>query len=609
MQRTGRSKKDAVAIGCSSGFWGDSGYAMKQLVGSGKVDYIVSDYLSEITMSLLARMRMKNADAGYAPDFVESLAPLLPEIRKRGIKIVSNAGGINPRACKEAIEKAANDAGLSFSIAVVEGDDLLPQMDMLRTFQIREMFSGERLPENPVSCNAYLGARPIAAALGDGADIVLTGRCADSALALGILMHEFGWTDDQHDLLAAGSLAGHIIECGPQCTGGVFTDWEDVAHWDNMGYPIVECRADGVFTVTKPEGTGGMVTPATVAEQIIYEIGDPAAYILPDVICDFTNVKLKQDGKDRVTVTGVRGISPTLSYKVSATWNDGWRVITTLMIAGRDAAGKARKTADALVGRTQKIVQEAGMKGWQEVSVEVIGAEDTYGNAGKLRDTAREVVLKIGLRHEKKEALEIFAKEMMQTGVAMAQGTTGVFGGRPVPSPVIRLYSFLLEKDRAPVRVVVNGREIPVSVPRGRDFIPAPPTLLKPAVPAADTVEVPLAALAWGRSGDKGNDANIGIIARREEFVPILLQELPPMRIADFFSHYLKGDVLRWELPGINAFNFLLKDVLGGGGMASLRYDPQGKTYASMLMDLPVRVPRVWLKPGGFLAEDKKCRA
>lgn len=594
--------RDRVRIGCSSGFWGDSAWAADQLVRSGQIDYLVSDYLAEITMSLLARARLKNPEGGFPPDFVQSLAPLLPELRRQGIRVVSNAGGMNPRGCRAALEQAAAAAGLDFRIAVVEGDDLMPRLAELGAAAPRDMFSGAPFPQRPLSINAYLGARPIAAALDAGADIVLTGRCVDSAVTLGILMHEFGWADADHDLLAAGSLAGHIIECGPQCTGGLFTDWRDVPGWDDMGYPIVECSPEGAFVVTKPAGTGGLVSVGTVAEQMLYEIGDPAAYVLPDVVCDFTAVRIEQAGEDRVRVSGARGRPPTPTYKVSATHADGWRVITTVMIAGREAAAKARREGEAIIERTRRLLHAAGLPDYLETSIEIIGAEDTYGPRRQPALAAREVVLKLGLRHASKDGLDLFAREMTQAAVAMAQGTTGLFGGRPSPSPVVRLFSFLLDKAQVPLRVSVGEQDFAVPVAAGEAFVPVPQGAVPPGPVPADVVEVPLAALAWTRSGDKGNHANIGVIARRPEFASALRRELTPERVGSCFSHYLEGPVTRWELPGIHAFNFLLEDVLGGGGIASLRYDPQGKTYGQMLLDLPVRVPRAWVEAGGPLA-------
>jgi hypothetical protein len=598
-----------VSIGCSSGFWGDSAYAAAQLVGSGRIRYLVSDYLAEITMSLLAAARAKNPDAGFPPDFVASLAPLLPEIKRQGIRVVSNAGGMNPRACRAALQAAAAQAGLALRIAVVEGDDLMPKLDALRSLGPREMFTDAPLPERLASCNAYLGARPIAAALDAGADIVLTGRCVDSAVTLGILMHEFGWTEHDLDKLAAGSLAGHVIECGPQCTGGIFTDWRDVADgWDDMGYPIVECAADGSFVVTKPEGTGGLVSIGTVAEQIVYEIGDPAAYLLPDVSCDLRGVRLEQVGPDRVRVTGARGTAPSGRYKVSATWNEGWRVVATMLLAGRESALRARRMGQAIVRRTSRLNAQSGRVDYAEVSIEVIGAEDTYGPGAARQpgwaEGAREVVLKIGLRHPDKAALELFGREMMQAGVAMAQGTTGVFGGRPTPSPVLRLFSFLVDRSLVAVSVDLDGAPIPLpaAAPSIAATAAAPASIAGlPAVeaatpPAGPIVTVALARLAWGRSGDKGNDANIGVIARKPEYAAVLRRELTADRVAAFFAHYVQGEVTRWELPGFCAFNFLLKNALGGGGVASLRYDPQGKSYAQMLLDLPIAVPAALLE-------------
>ncbi len=595
-----------IAIGCSSGFWGDSPYAARQLVENGKIDYLVADYLSEVTMSLLARAKQKDAAAGYTPDFVESLIPLLKQIKDKKIRILSNAGGINPHSCRKALETAAAAAGVSFKIAVIEGDDLMPSLESLKAANPKEMFSGAAFPDKILSCNAYLGGRPIAAALEAGADIVITGRVADSALVLGILMHAFGWTDDQHDLLAAGSLAGHVVECGAQATGGVFTDWEKVADgWDNMGFPIVECLADGSFLVTKPEGTNGFVTPETVAEQIVYEIGDPRAYILPDVVCDFSNVSLTATADGKVLVTGAKGHAPTPTYKVSATFSDGWRVIATLMVGGRQAAAKARRMGESITKRAERFVKETGMGSWKETNIEVIGSGDTYG---RFNPAASEVILKMGLRHDKKEALEIFAKEMFHSVTGMAQGTTGVFAGRPSPSPVVRLFSFLVDKQKVPAKVLLDGRELSVTVAAGKPFPPlaevAPALSAEP--PPKDIAHVPLAALALTRSGDKGNHVNIGVIARRAEFVPILRRELTAARVKGFFSHYVRGEALRWELPGFQAFNFLMKDGLDGGGMASLRYDAQGKTWGQMLLDIPVAVPAVWVKPGGILANAEK---
>ncbi|MGE3773237.1 MAG: acyclic terpene utilization AtuA family protein [Gammaproteobacteria bacterium] len=585
-----------VRIGCGAGFWGDSAEGPAQLVRAGGLDYLVMDYLAEITMSLLARAKAKKPDAGYATDFVDGvMKPLLPEIARSRIKVVTNAGGVNAAACCAALAAAIRDAGLTLRVAAVVGDDLLPRADELRAAGVTAIDDGAPFPAQPWSANVYLGAKPIAAALAAGADIVVTGRCVDSALALGPLMHEFGWRDDDYDRLAAGSLVGHIIECGAQCTGGLYTDWQSVPGWDDMGFPIAECRADGSCVITKPAGTGGLVTPPTVAEQITYEIGDPARYLLPDVACDFTAVTLHADGPDRVRVDGARGVAPGPRYKASVTYKDGFRATAMMMIGGRDAAAKARRVADAILARTRRLFAAQGHDDYRDVSVEVLGAESTYGPHARHADT-REVVLKIGVAHRDAAPLELFAREIFPSATAMAQGLTGFAGGRPNVQPVIRLYSCYVDKATVPVAVEIAGREIPI----------APNTTATPARPPegaalpllaapADGVEAPLHLFAHGRSGDKGDAANIGILARDPRWLPLLRAQLTAAAVRRYFAHLVHGEVTRYEWPGLHGFNFVLQQALGGGGVASLRHDPQGKAYAQMLLDFPLVVPRDWL--------------
>lgn len=581
-----------IHIGGASGAWGDSPMAIPQLL-SADVHYLMMDYLAEVTMSLLARARLKDANAGFPPDFVAYLKRSLPEIAKRGIKVVSNGGGVNPQAAKRALETVCAELGLSLKIAVVEGDDVMPRIDTLRA-TTREATTGEPLPQKLLTANAYLGALPIAAALDRGADIVITGRCADSALGLGILMHEFQWQADDYDKLAAGSLVGHILECGPQSTGGVHTDWDKVPGWENIGYPIASCSADGSFVLSKPDNTGGLIVPASVAEQVLYEVGDPAAYILPDVVADFTQVTLEQTGENRVRISGARGYPPTSQYKVSATFQDGWRGVAVVSIVGPDAVAKAEKTADALLARARMLFRQRQLADFAATHIEVLGAESAYGPKANARGV-REVLMRLVVDHVDREAIDVFARELGSVGISFAQGTTGIFSGRPKPTPVVRLFTFFIDKAvlGAPKVQIGDGEPFIVGVPTQGGYVAQPITEKTPDAAAGEAdVEVDLRSLAVARSGDKGNASNIAIIARDPAYVPLLRRELTPEKIAAHFDGLVYGKVTRFEVPGLHAFNFLLEDALGGGGMASRRIDPQGKAFGQMALEMKVRVPR-----------------
>jgi hypothetical protein len=584
---------ETVRIGSASGFWGDTASAAPALVKGGDIGYLVFDYLAEVTMSILAAQKGKDGSAGYATDFVHiTMKALLPELKAKGIKVVANAGGVNPMACRDALAKVAEELSIPLKIGVVLGDDLSPRAAEFRERGTTEMFSGAAFPQRTASINAYLGALPIARALDAGAEVVITGRCVDSAVTLGVLVHEFGWQPGDFDKLAQGTLAGHLVECGAQSNGGLFTDWETVPDWDIIGFPIVEAEADGSFVITKIAGSGGLVTPATVAEQMLYEIGDPRAYHVPDVACDFTDVRYEQVGPDRVRVTGARGRAPTATYKVSCTFMDGFRNMAFLTIAGEQAAAKARRTGEALFKRMERMLGEQGLPPFSEKRIEVIGAEDMYG--AHARPTSREVVLKMAIKTPSKATAELFAREFAAAGTSMSPGTTGLVGGRPTPTPVIRLFSFLIPKAEVPITLQVGAEAVPVAVPVDGGFEeaglgPARRYAQTPAIEGFSSV--PLIRLAHGRSGDKGDKANIGLIARKPEYLPLLNQWLTPERVAAHFKHNSPSRVERFDLPGTNSMNFLLHDVLGGGGMASLRTDNLAKCYCQVLLAMEVPVP------------------
>ncbi len=580
-------KKDLVRIGGASGFWGDSATGAIQLVASGQIDYLVFDYLAELTMSLLAAARLKNPELGYATDFVTvAMRSVLKDALAGGIRIIANAGGMNPRACAAALESLAAELNLTLKIAIVEGDDVMPLLPTLRA-------EGVPLPDKVVSANAYLGALSIKRALDAGAQVVITGRCVDSAVTLGALLHEFDWSMDDYDRLAAASLAGHLIECGCQGVGGLHTDWEAVPDWANSGYPIVACRADGSFSISKPAGTGGLVTPATVAEQLLYEIGDPARYILPDVVCDFSAVTLHQAGPDMVDVRGARGYAPTPTYKVSATYADGYRCAAQLTIVGFDAQRKARRSAEAILERTRAMFSKLGLGDYSASHIEVLGDAYSYG-PHVAHAPLFEAVMWLAVAHPNKRALELFAREIAPAGTSWAPGTTGA-SGRPSVAPAIKQFAFLLDKARlAPSFTLDGDTPVSVPVPPGCDSPVPPAAELATLAPVVDTdmIEVPLITLAYARSGDKGDTSNIGVIARRPELLSHLRAQLTPDRVAAYLAHLVKGKVTRYDLPGIDALNFVCEQALDGGGMASLRNDPLGKGMAQVLLAMPVRVPR-----------------
>ena len=607
-----------VRIGGASGFWGDSAIATPQLLQVPGLHYLVYDYLAETTMAILARARSKDASLGYATDFVQAaMAPHLAQIMARGVRVIANAGGLNPLACRDALLQVASAQGLAPRIAVVTGDDLLPTLDTLRAQGLRELDSGKAAPATLTSANAYVGARGIAQALALGADIVITGRCVDSAVVVGALAHEFGWKweGDQQDWdrLAAGTLAGHVIECGAQATGGLFTDWQQVPGWEHIGYPVIDVAEDGRFTLSKPEGTGGLVHPGAVAEQVLYEVGDPANYLMPDVSCDFRQVRVQAGAPGTVQVSGARGHPPTATYKANGTWRDGYQLQVMMAIRGIDAPAKARKTADALLARTRAQLAAAGLADYSETCVELLGCESHYGPQARVLPT-REVVLRIAARHAEARGLQFLQRESASAGTSMGPGTRSSFSGRADVQPVIKLFSFLVAKTAVPLQVTLGGCSqavpsmalpLPAGEALGEGLLPEDRPHPSPLpegegtrqvpLPEGEGIrQVPLVALAWARSGDKGDDENIGVIARRPELLPLLRAQLTPERVHAYFAHLVQGEVERFELPGLHALNFVLHRALGGGGVCSLRSDPLGKSYAQMLLDLPITGPADW---------------
>jgi hypothetical protein len=596
-----------IRIGGATGYWGEADLALPQFLAEGDLDFIVFDYLAEITMSIMARAKAADPEKGYATDFVSAIvAPHVQAIAESGVKLISNAGGVNPEACGRAIRQLIEDAELPLKVAVITGDDLMPKLDEVLAAEPAEMFTGEPTPPRDAiaSANAYLGAFPVAEALNQGADIVVTGRCVDSAVTLGACIHRFGWQRNDLDLLAAGSLAGHLIECGPQATGGNYTDWQEVADTlHEVGYPIAEIAEDGGVVMTKPKGTGGCVTIGTVGEQLLYEIGDPAAYYLPDVICDFTQVALKQVDQDRVSVAGARGRGVPVQYKTSMTWADGWRAGMIGFYVGARAAQKARIFADEAIQRAQRKLSKMGAPDYVDVCVEVVGDESHWGEAARYV-RSREVAVKIACRHADRRATDLLMRELAGVGLGAPAGFCAFAGTRPKSSPVIRLFSILAARDLVDIQVhtadqsqsfsdSVAATETPADADAEVESIDTESIDIEAlADESAEQIEVPLERLAWARSGDKGDKANIGVMARKREYFPWIAAALTESYVASRFAHFMASPEMdRYALPGLPALNFVLHHALGGGGVASLRNDPQAKGYAQILLDTPVSIP------------------
>jgi len=451
-----------VRVGNGQGFWGDSLDAPVELLRGGDIDYIGMDYLAEVTLSIMMRQKLKNPDLGYATDFIDFVRRVLPELKQRNVRVLTNAGGLNPRACRARIHEVAEELGLSgVRVGVVEGDDVFARLGSLvdAGHELRNMDTGEPLApivDRMTSANAYLGAKPVVEALDQGALIVLCGRVTDTALALAPLAHEFGWAWDDWDRLAAGTIAGHILECGAQCTGGNYSRWWEVPDLWNVGYPLVEAHEDGSFVVTKHPGTGGMVTVDTVAEQLLYEMADPAEYITPDVVADFTSIQLAADGPDRVRVFGIRGRPNTPFLKVSASYLAGYKASGQITLSGPRAEDKARLAAECVWKRLGRAGVEFPGDGRSE---ELVGVGACLPGILPVPDEPAEVVLRLGVRDTDRDKVERFGKEIAPLITTGPPGVTGFAGGRPKPQEVVAYWPALLAREEVESRIEVTVEE------------------------------------------------------------------------------------------------------------------------------------------------------
>lgn len=451
--------KEKIRIAAGQGFWGDLPDAPVRQVEDGPIDYLMLDYLAEVTMSIMQKQKARDPNAGYARDFVPLMRRILPACVERGIKVTANAGGVNVAGCAAAVRDVARELGLAgkIKIGMVTGDDILGRIDELlaRGIELRNMDTDEPLStvrDRIQSANVYLGAAPMVQALDRGAQIVITGRATDTGLTLAPLMHEFGWAPDDWHKMAAGTIAGHIIECGAQCSGGNCQfNWQDIPDLANVGFPIAEASADGTFVITKHEGTGGRVNLPSVTEQLVYEMGDPHEYITPDCVADFTTVQLADDGPDRVRVFGIKGRPATDSLKVSISYSAGYKAVGTLVYSWPDAYAKAEAADRILRARLDRL----GLR-FDQILTEFVGANSTHGAlAGKPSPDLAEVQLRVGVRGDDRKAIERFTKEIAPLILTGPPGVTGFAGGRPKVEEIVAYWPALIPKGEISAQVEI----------------------------------------------------------------------------------------------------------------------------------------------------------
>ncbi len=589
--------KSPLKIANAQAFWGDRNDAASELLAQvPDLDYLTLDYLAEVSLSILAQQQVRDPAAGYPRDFLELFTSLIPYWQAGGrCKLITNAGGLNPTACAQACAaRLAELGGPPLRIGVVSGDDVLPQLQDPQHPHANHLFrhlesneSLETVRSRLVTANAYLGAAPLISLLAGGADIVITGRVADPSLTVAACVHHFGWAADDWNRWAAATVAGHLIECGTQVCGGISTDWLTLANPANVGFPIIEMEADGTFVVTKPSTSGGSVNLNTVAEQLVYEIGDPGRYLSPDLTVSFLNLHLALDGPDRVRVTGALGSPPSPSFKVSATYRDGYRAAGLLTIFGRDAVKKARRCGEIVLER----MRLAGLK-WRDAVVECIGAAACADGVFPASDfeSAKEVALRIAIEADDREVIEFFTRQIIPLVTAGPQGTTGYAEGRPRVHPIVRYWPCLIDRDR--VTPQLSFVEVPAcGTPRTSSVSPkrVPPVsstrTISQSTPTTKTSSrQTLGDIAIARSGDKGSTANIGILARNEADYADLTQWLTADRVANFLAPLGIKRVERFELPNLQGLNFLVHGILARG----LRCDAQGKALGQVLLEMPL---------------------
>lgn len=585
--------KKYITIGNSSGFWGDDPGAMLRQLTGGPLDYLTCDYLAEVSMSILRKQELRNPAKGYVQDFIKHLDISLETLIENGTRLITNAGGNNPYNCAKAVQELAQNRGINLKVAIIEGDQFIDRLDELiqEGNSLTHLDTHEEIHKKKelfTSANVYYGVPPLLSALKSDAQVIITGRATDSSLAMAPMIHEFGWALDDWQKMGTAMVAAHCIECGTQISGGNFTDWQLVTDWNNMGYPILEVHPNGDFYVTKHTNTGGLISSDTVKEQLVYEIADPTRYMGPDVIANLEKVRIKQVAPHKVLVTGISGMAPTSFLKASMSYHGGYKAIGSIIISGPNALDKANTFAS--------IFWERLALSFEKQSHELVGHNATHLGLAKNQDP-NEILLRLHCMDNDKAKVNQFSRLIASLILSGPPGVA-VTGGRPRIQEVLAYWPSLLHKRHislATSLVSLDGTK--TKIHQGDTFLgheeestPIPLNQIE-SLPWEGAQQVALIRLCLSRSGDKGNHTNLGVLARNETIYSYLLPRLTSDWIKEQFKSFGKGAVTRYELPEIHGFNFLLEDSLDGGGTLSQRIDAQGKTFASALLQLEVRLP------------------
>ena len=597
-------KNNSIIIGNAGGFWGDDFDAFRKQLEGGKLHYLTLDYLAEVTMSILRKQQLKNPEVGYIPDFVLQVQNNLDLILQNNVKIITNAGGLNPIACGEKILDILKKHQLEkkIKIAVVYGDNILPNIDSYEEdFENLDnpQIKFKEIRKNLQIANVYFGAKAIVEALKNHANIIITGRVSDASLVMAPMIYEFDWQDNDWDKLASSLVAGHLIECGTQVTGGNYTDWHLNQDW-KLGYPLIEAFPDGSFILKKHKNTGGIINKDTVREQLLYEIEDPYNYISPDVIADFNSIQIQEKNDNEVFFKNIKGKPPTKYYKVSMGYHDGYKVYGDLIVSGPNALQKAKVLEEMLLNKLTKK--------FYRFNVSMIGYNSCHKNLISFNE-ANEILLRFYAHDYDQNKLDELTRKIPSLILSGPPGISYT-GGRQKISEVIAFYPTLIEKKKVEPQLVIlnpqkNYFKISINHQFEKEFIPTEPQICESNniklnldflyKNKYDLIDVSFYDICLARSGDKGDKINLGIIARSKEIYDFLKEILTADYIKFLFREICKGKVRRYEIPNLNAFNFILEESLEGGGTRSLQIDAQGKSIAQAFLNQKIKIPKYLL--------------